>query len=81
MRKTKKIFSLFLVILAAYGMKVIFSSFKNVPFSSKPNYVASAASTTANAISYNAEDICNAVKTNKTIRCGWFYLFDVCVDV
>ncbi|MCR4752928.1 MAG: Ig-like domain-containing protein [Candidatus Saccharibacteria bacterium] len=76
MRKTKKIISLFLVILAVYGMKVIFSSFKNVPFSSKPNYIASAASTTANAISYNAEDICNAVKTNKTIRVGIYSYYD-----
>lgn len=77
MRKTtKKTLCIALVALAFCGIGVVLSYFQGSgPFTSRANE-ASAVSTVSNIVSYNAEDICNAVKTNKAIRVGLYSFYD-----
>ena len=72
----RKVLFVVLIALAVCGIEVVFSYFRGAdPFVGIGNE-ASAVGTVSNIVSYNAEDICNAVKTNKIIRVGLYSFYD-----
>ena len=76
MKGMRKVLFVVSIALAVCGIEVVFSYFRGAdPFVGIGNE-ASAVGTVSNIVSYNAEDICNAVKTNKTIRVGLYSFYD-----